>query len=78
MTEKIYEYKGKIYCEEDLSMEHDNYGGDLYDLYWELKKDGKANEITEYYTYGSELYYDSPEELIEEEFSNLRSAIKSL
>lgn len=35
---KLYEYKGKIYCKEDISLENDDYVGDLYDLYWELKK----------------------------------------
>lgn len=29
---KRYEYDEKIYCEDDLSEEIDNYGGDLYDL----------------------------------------------
>lgn len=33
---KKYEYNGKIYCEEDLSCEIDNYGGDLYALYFAL------------------------------------------
>ena len=46
---KLYEYKGKIYCEEDISYENDDYAGDLYDLYWELKIDGKCNESTIYY-----------------------------
>lgn len=35
---KKYEYNGNIYCEDDLSEEIDNYGGDLYDLYWSLKE----------------------------------------
>ena len=39
---KLYEYKGKIYCEEDISLENDDYVGDLYDLYWELKKTENA------------------------------------
>ena len=69
---KLYEYKGKIYCEEDISLENDNYEGDLYDLYWELKKDGKCNEETIYYTSSDNgITYSEPEEMVEEEFSHL-------
>lgn len=66
---KIYEYKGKHYCEEDLSLTDDDYAGDLYDLYWELKEDGKANESTSYYVGGNA--YCEAEELVEEEFADL-------
>ncbi len=69
----MYEYKGKIYCEEDLSYENDDYAGDLYDLYWELKQDDKCGEETIYYTQSyAENKYSSAEELIEEEFSHLK------
>lgn len=68
---KIYEYKGLIYCENDLSIEQDNYGGDLYDLYLELKNDNKVNETTSYYVEGELQIYDSHEELIDEEFRDL-------
>lgn len=69
---KIYEYKGKHYCEEDLSFEDDDYVGDLYDLYWELKKDGLCNESTVYYTdCCSSKTYSEAEEMVEEEFSDL-------
>lgn len=27
-----YEYKGLIYCEDDISDEFNNYGGNLFDL----------------------------------------------
>ena len=30
---KLYEYKGKIYCEEDISHENDDYTNNLYNLY---------------------------------------------
>lgn len=69
-----YKYKGKIYCEEDLSEEMENYAGDLFDLYWELKEAGEAHEKTFYYSKepeSSDDVYDSPEELIEAEFSEL-------
>ena len=47
---KRYEYKGKTYCEDDLSEEiGELYGGGLYDLYWELKKAGEADETKQYY-----------------------------
>ena len=69
---KLYEYKGKIYCEEDISLENDDYVGDLYDLYWELKKDGKCNETTIYYTSTDcDKTYSEAEEMINEEFSDL-------
>ena len=69
---KIYEYKGKHYSEEDTSLEDDDYGGDLYDLYWELKQDGKCGEDTVYHVQPyAEDTYSSPEELIESEFSDL-------
>ena len=45
---KRYKYKDLIYCEDDLSEEIDNYGGGLFDLYWELKRDKKATGITYY------------------------------
>jgi hypothetical protein len=68
---KIYEYKGKHYCEEDLSLTDDDYAGDLYDLYWKLREDGKAYERTSYYTEGSSSTYCEAEELVEEEFADL-------
>lgn len=68
---KIYEYKGKHYCEEDLSLTDDDYAGDLYDLYWELREDKKAAESTFYYTEGSSSTYCEAEELVEAEFANL-------
>lgn len=70
---KKYEYNGKIYCNEDLSCKIENYGGGIYDMYLELKKEGEAHENTTYYKEpeSSDDYYDSPEELIENEFSEL-------
>lgn len=69
---KKYEYNGMIYCEDDLSLEIDNYGGDLYDLYFELKRDRVVDECTYYYiTDGATEAYDSAEELVEKEFSDL-------
>lgn len=68
---KLYEYKGKIYCEEDISYENDDYAGDLYDLYWELKIDRKCNESTIYYSDHSAKAYSEAEEMVEEEFSDL-------
>lgn len=69
---KIYRYRGGIYCDKDLSYEYDNYMGDLYDLYWDLKRDGKCGETTRYYLTGeNNISYDEPEELIEEEFADL-------
>jgi hypothetical protein len=69
---KVYEYKGKHYSEEDMSLEDDYYDGDLYDLYLELKQDGECSEDTVYYVQPyAEATYLSPEELIKSEFSVL-------
>lgn len=71
---KKYKYEDKIYCEEDLSEEIDNYGGDLFDLYWDLKINGEACEETYYrprVIERSDQTYESPEELIENEFDYL-------
>ena len=69
---KKYKYKGKIYCDEDLSESIKNYGGDLFGLYFDLKRDGKAVEQTLYFNpYDSEEYYETYEELIEKEFDFL-------
>lgn len=69
--EKVYEYKGKKYCEIDISMKDDTYGGDLFDFYWVLRKDGLASEYTFYYCpENPEDQYDSAEELIEAEFDD--------
>lgn len=68
---KVYEYKGKKYCEIDISEKDDTYGGDLFDFYLELRKDGLACEYTFYYIPDSpEDQYDSAEELIEAEFDD--------
>lgn len=69
---KRYKYNAQIFCDDDLSEEIDNYGGDLFNLYWELKISGDATECTHYYsTHDSENVYDSAEELIEKEFDYL-------
>jgi hypothetical protein len=69
---KVYRYKGKNYCETDTSLIDDLYGGDLYDLYMELRADRKVTEDTIYRaTCDYENSYDSAEELVEEEFSDL-------
>lgn len=68
---KKYEYDGNIYCEDDLSYEIDNYGGDLYDLYYKLSHDGLADDVTYYYATEGSNDYETPEELIESEFCNL-------
>lgn len=69
---KIYEYNGKHYCEKDISLKDEDYAGDLYDLYWELRNDRKCYESTVYYTNtDSGKTYLEAEEMVEEEFSNL-------
>lgn len=68
---KRYEYSGLIYCEDDLSLEIDNYGGDLYELYVALSHDDLVNDVTYYYVTDGTTDYDTYEELIESEFSVL-------
>lgn len=68
---KRYEYGGLIYCEDDLSLEIDNYGGDLYELYVALSHDNLVNDVTYYYVTDGTTDYDTYEELIESEFSVL-------
>ena len=71
---KIYEYGDKIYCDEDLSEEYDNYYGDLYDLYWDASHGdlrGTLCDTTLYYSaYNPETIYDSAEELVEDFFDD--------
>ena len=72
-----YEYKGLIYCEDDISDEFNNYGGDLFDLYYELRRDRKVSEETKYYIIddyfgrGYNCYYDREEELVEKNYERL-------
>lgn len=68
---KKYEYDGKIYCEDDLSEEIDNYAGNLYDLFISLESDGKAGSTFVYYAKESSEPYEDYEDLIESEFSEL-------
>lgn len=71
---KKYEYKGNIYCEDDLSDEIYNYGGDLDDLYFDLLRNNDVEETTYYSAKdacSSEEYYEDYKDLIESEFSDL-------
>lgn len=68
---KRYEYGGLIYCEDDLSEEIDNYGGSLYDLFYNLESDGRAGYAEVYYRKESDEPYEDYEDLIEAEFSEL-------
>lgn len=68
---KRYEYGGLIYCEDDLSLEIDNYGGALYDLFFRLESDGIAGCAEIYYSKESSEHYEDYEDLIESEFSEL-------
>lgn len=68
---KKYEYDNLIYCEDDLSEEIDNYGGDLYDLFWKLKEDRECEEYTIYHPLDSSRTYDTAEDMIEDYFDFL-------
>lgn len=68
---KIYEYKGKKYCEIDISENDNAYDGDLFAFYWELRKDGIACEYTFYYCPDNpEDQYEEAKELVKAEFSD--------
>lgn len=54
-----------------MSLEIDNYGGDLYELYVALSHDDLVNDVTYYYVADGTTDYDTYEELIESEFSVL-------
>ena len=69
--DNAYRFEGKVYCETDLSEElGDEYGGDLYDLYWELSHNRKIlDEKTLYYKRDHEgrnepKWYDEYEEAL--------------
>lgn len=69
---KVYEYKGKHYCEEDLSLEDELYEGDIYDLYLEMKDDHLVRENTTYSAAENpEEEYESVEEMMEDVFEEL-------
>lgn len=76
MSAKIYEYKGKHFCDVDLSMIDDAYVGDLYDLFEALQDDGETDTTEPEYCRSNDegdcrTYYDSREECIEQEFPEL-------
>lgn len=66
---KKYEYNGNIYCEDDLSEEIYNYGGDLDDLFSDLLRNKDIEETTYYSAKGacsSDEYYEHyKDEIIE-------------
>lgn len=71
---KKYEYNGNIYCEDDLSGEIYNYGGDLDDLFADLLRNKDIEETTYYSAQGacsSDEYYEDYKELIKVEYEKL-------
>lgn len=67
---KVYEYDDNVYCEDDVSSQYSNYAGDLYDMYYAMKKNYHAYEHTFYYVQDGDVdgrVYDSYEEMIENE-----------
>ena len=58
----IYVYKGKTWCDLDLSEETDYYGGDLYDLFCELEQAGFCYKTTFYCT--EEKSFDNEEDVL--------------
>lgn len=68
---KRYEYEDEIYCEDNLSEEIDNYGGDLFDLFLSLNRDNKTYMRTIFCVKKSGKSYETTKDLIESEFSDL-------
>lgn len=71
---KRYEYGELIYCEDDLSEQIDNYGGDLDDLFFDLLINKDIEETTYYSAKdacSSDEYYEDYKELIKEEYEKL-------
>lgn len=62
---KRYKYRGKIYCDDDLSEEIDNYGGDLVDLFYDMEDNGDAKTVSRYYSPQTNEVYESPEDFVE-------------
>lgn len=68
---KIYKWHGKYYCEEDLSEQYEDgeWGGDLYDFWWDLRHEAIGFHEETFYFY-EETSYDEYEDLIAEEMSD--------
>lgn len=73
-NDTIYQFNGKVYCELDVSPRYENYCGDLYDLFLELRDSGEAEEYTQYRVNDpdSTEVYENHEDLIEYEFEHLK------
>ena len=66
---KKYKYNDKIYCDEDLSCEIDNYGGDLQQLLWDIEDENPQiqSELTITLRFIGGEYYASDDEKSDEE-----------
>lgn len=71
---KKYYYNGMIYCDDDLSEEINNYGGDLDELFFDLLKNKDVEETTYYSAKdacSSDECYEDYKELIKKEHEKL-------
>lgn len=78
---KKYEYNGNIYCEDDLSEEIYNYGGDLYDLFSDLLRNKDIEETTYYSAKGacsSDECYENFKENVETNLEHYKDGIIEL
>lgn len=72
MSDKVYMYKGKLYCDTDLSEVDERYEDDTLGLFWELEKENKVVSETIYRIEGEyDHCYSDWSDLIEEEFTDL-------
>lgn len=67
-----FNYKDKVYCDEDLSEEIDNYGGNEYDLFWDMSKDRVVEEITYYYCPELDKHYDDIDTFLGDYFEEVK------
>ena len=72
MSDKVYMYEGKMYCNTDLSEVDDRYEDDLLGLFWALERNREVVSETIYRLDGEyDKDYSDYEDLIEEEFADL-------
>lgn len=72
MSDKVYMYEGKMYCDTDLSEVDDRYEDDLLGLFLALERNREVVSETIYRLEGEyDKDYSDYEDLIEEEFADL-------
>lgn len=82
--DKIYEYEGRYYSDTDHSLEVEDgeWGGDLFDLFWDASNGslyGVLCDSTVYYSVENpENVYESVEELVENYFDDSKVSLDDI